>query len=214
MSDIAQRESKLPETAVVCLVMTALTISTTVIGAINAPGGTNVQQSANCTGVLVLTITMATLFSLVTRSRISAIIAMGVTGYGLSLIFLYYSAVDLAITQIVAETLTVVMFMLVLQRLPVFARLSGRATRYRDLAIALLFGGAMTLLTLKALHVNFNHPISDYFLENSYIRAFGQNVVNVILVDFRALDTLGEVTVLVIAALGVSMLLQLKDKKS
>jgi len=164
--------------------------------------------------VLVLTITMATLFSLVTRSRISAIIAMGVTGYGLSLIFLYYSAVDLAITQIVAETLTVVMFMLVLQRLPVFARLSGRATRYRDLAIALLFGGAMTLLTLKALHVNFNHPISDYFLENSYIRAFGQNVVNVILVDFRALDTLGEVTVLVIAALGVSMLLQLKDKKS
>lgn len=164
--------------------------------------------------VLVLTIAVATVFSLVTRSRISAIIAMGVTGYGLSLIYLYYSAVDLAITQIVAETLTVVMFMLVLQKLPVFARLSSRATRYRDLAIALVFGGAMTLLTLKALHVNFNHPISDFFIENSYARAFGQNVVNVILVDFRALDTLGEVTVLVIAAMGVSMLLQLKDKRS
>ena len=162
---------------------------------------------------LVLAIVLSTLFSVLTRSRIAAIIAMGVTGYGLALIYLYYSAVDLAITQILAETLTVVMFMLILQRLPVFARLSSKATKIRDGAIALVFGSAMTLLALKAIQVDFNNPISDYYMKNSYDKAYGKNVVNVILVDFRALDTLGEVTVLVVAALGVSVLLTSKNRK-
>ena len=156
---------------------------------------------------------LSTVNSLITRSRISAIIAMGVTGYGLSLIYLYYSAVDLAITQILAETLTVVMFMLILQRLPVFAKLSSNATKIRDLTIALIFGSAMTLLALKAIHVDFNNPISEFFVNNSYSKAFGKNVVNVILVDFRALDTLGEVTVLVVAALGVTVLLRKEKTK-
>lgn len=163
---------------------------------------------------LVLIIILSTLFSVLTQSRIAAIIAMGVTGYGMALIYLYYSAVDLAITQILAETLTVVMFMLILQRLPVFAKLSSKTTKIRDAIIALVFGSAMTLLALKAIHVDFNSPISDYFINNSYDKAYGKNVVNVILVDFRALDTLGEVTVLVIAALGVSMLLKSKKQKS
>ncbi len=163
--------------------------------------------------VLVVAIVLSTLFSVLTRSRIAAIIAMGVTGYGLALLYLYYSAVDLAITQVLAETLTVVMFMLILQRLPVFAKLSSKATKIRDGAIALVFGSAMTLLALKAIHVDFNNPISDYFMNNSYDKAFGKNVVNVILVDFRAFDTLGEVTVLVVAALGVSVLLTSKNKK-
>jgi multicomponent Na+:H+ antiporter subunit A len=163
--------------------------------------------------VLVLIMILSTVNSLLTRSRISAIIAMGVTGYGLSLIYLYYSAVDLAITQILAETLTVVMFMLILQRLPVFAKLSSNATKIRDLAISLFFGSAMTLLALKAIHVDFNNPISEFFVTNSYSKAFGKNVVNVILVDFRALDTLGEVTVLVVAALGVTVLLRKEKTK-
>jgi multicomponent Na+:H+ antiporter subunit A len=102
------------------------------------------------------------------------------------------------------------MFVLILQRLPIFARLSSKTTRIRDLLIALSFGTAMTVLALKSINVNFNHPISDFMIENSYDKAFGQNVVNVILVDFRALDTLGEVTVLVIAALGVFVLLKKK----
>jgi multicomponent Na+:H+ antiporter subunit A len=162
---------------------------------------------------LVLIIILATLFTVLTRSRIAAIIAMGVMGYGLSLIFLYYSAVDLAITQILAETLTVVMFMLILQRLPVFAKLSAKRTKIRDFIVALVFGGAMTIVALKAININFNNPISDYFMANSYDKAFGKNVVNVILVDFRALDTLGEVTVLAVAALGVAALLTSKKPK-
>jgi multicomponent Na+:H+ antiporter subunit A len=137
---------------------------------------------------------------------------MGVVGYGISLIYMYYSAIDLAITQILVESLTVVMFVIILQRLPRFAQLSSRNTKIRDLFISLAFGAVMTVLALKAIHVEFNHPVSDYFTKNSYTRAFGENVVNVILVDFRALDTLGEVTVLTIAALGVYVLL--KTKKS
>jgi len=97
--------------------------------------------------------------------------------------------------------------------LPVFAKLSSRATKIRDMIIALSFGGVMTTLALKAINVEFNHPISDFFLENSYTKAYGENVVNVILVDFRALDTMGEVTVLTIAALGVFVLLKTRSKK-
>ena len=162
---------------------------------------------------LVAFIVTATIYSMVSRSRVSTIIALGVVGYGISLIYLYYSAVDLAITQILVETLIVVMFVLVLQRLPKFARLSSRMTKLRDLAIALVFGAVMTVTAIKAIHVEFNHPISDFFLENSYSRGFGKNVVNVILVDFRALDTMGEIIVLTIAAVGVSLLFSLKRRK-
>ncbi len=157
---------------------------------------------------LIVIIVCSTLYATLTQSRIATIIGMGVIGYGISLIYLYYSAVDLAITQILVETLIVVMFVLVLQRLPRFAVLSSRLTRLRDLMIALTFGSVMTVLAIKALHVEFSHPISDLMVQNSKVNAFGQNVVNVILVDFRALDTLGEVTVLVIAAMGVFVLLK------
>ncbi len=162
---------------------------------------------------LAIVIILVSLATAVLRSRIVTIIAMGVAGYGVALIFLYYSAIDLAITQILVETLTVVMFMAILQRLPRFAVLSSKATRMRDLLIAVVFGSIMTLITLKAVNVNLNRPISNFFLENSYTRGFGENVVNVILVDFRALDTLGEVTVLTIAAVGVYLLLFTKKNK-
>ena len=164
--------------------------------------------------VLILVIVLATIFITLTKSRIAAIIAMGVIGYGISLIYLYYSAVDLAITQILVETLIVVMFVLVLQKLPKFARLSSRWTKIRDFLIALSFGSVMTVVAIKAIHLDFNHPISDYFVEKSYLEAFGKNVVNVILVDFRAMDTMGEVIVLVIAAMGAALLFNVKKHKA
>ena len=163
---------------------------------------------------LVFVIIAATIFATLSRSRITAIVSLGVIGYGISILYLYYSAVDLAITQILVETMIVVMFVMVLQRLPKFARLSSNRTKIRDFLVALSFGSVMTVVALKAIHLEFNHPVSDYFLENSKTSGFGKNVVNVILVDFRALDTLGEVVVLAIAAVGVSMLLTFKTKKS
>ena len=164
--------------------------------------------------VLVLVMIMVTIFSALSKSRIATIIAMGVIGYGISLIYLYYSAVDLAITQILVETLVVVMFVLVLQKLPKFAKLSSKKTKIRDLLIALSFGSVMTVMAIKAIHLDLNHPISDYFVEKSYLEAFGKNVVNVILVDFRALDTMGEVIVLIIAATGAALLFNVKRNKA
>jgi multicomponent Na+:H+ antiporter subunit A len=162
---------------------------------------------------LILITGVSGILSAFSKSRLFTIIAMGVTGYGISLIYMYYSAIDLAITQIIVETLTVVMFVLVLQKLPKFAQLSKRRSKIRDGIIALSFGSVMTVLALKAIHVEFNHPISDYFVDNSYIEAYGKNIVNVILVDFRALDTLGEVVVLAVAAMGVYVLLNKKTQK-
>jgi multicomponent Na+:H+ antiporter subunit A len=77
----------------------------------------------------------------------------------------------------------------------------------RDLVVAIAFGTVMTLMALQATDINLITPVSEYFVQNSLVKAYGKNVVNVILVDFRALDTLGEVVVLTIAALGVFILL-------
>ena len=178
------------------------------------------EVSKNLTGIpvyilgVVIIMVLAVIFILRSSSRMTTIIALGVVGYGISIIYMYYSAIDLAITQIIVETLTLVAFVLILQKLPRFARLSSKKTKKRDLLVALIFGGAMTLLTLKAIHVNFNDSISQYFIDNSYIKAYGKNVVNVILVDFRALDTLGEVLVLCVAALGVYVLFRFKRSSS
>jgi len=162
---------------------------------------------------LVVIISLSALLSVFSKNGIFTVTAMAVTGYGISLIYLYYSAIDLAITQIIVETLMVVMFVLVLRGLPKFTKLSSKSTKIRDATIALCFGGIMTLLSLKAINVDLSPSISDYFVDNSALLAYGKNIVNVILVDFRALDTLGEITVLVIAALGVSTLLNIKKPK-
>lgn len=162
---------------------------------------------------LVIIMMGASIITAVAKSRLTAIISMGVVGLGIALIYLIYSAVDLAITQILAETLTLVLFVLVLQKLPKFAHLSSRKSRIRDAIIGIAAGSFMTILVIKSIHVDYNHPIADFFVKNSLPGGFGENVVNVILVDFRALDTLGEITVLSIAALGVYSLVKLNNLK-
>ena len=176
---------------------------------------TDVEYARQPYYVIALVVTMmgASLITAVAKSRLTAIISMGVVGLGIALIFMIYSAVDLAITQILAETLTLILFVLVLQKLPRFAHLSSRTSRIRDAIIAVGAGSFMTVLVLKSLQVNYNHPISDFYVRNSLPGGFGENVVNVILVDFRALDTLGEITVLSIAAFGVYSLVKLNKSK-
>jgi multicomponent Na+:H+ antiporter subunit A len=146
--------------------------------------------------------------AVVSNSRISAILALGVVGFGIGLLYLFYGAVDLAITQFLVETLIMVIFVLVIYYLPRFAVLSTASSRWRDVLIAALVGVFVTVVVLKARFINLNEPISDFFKENSLSLAHGRNIVNVILVDFRALDTLGEITVLALAAGGVVALLR------
>jgi multicomponent Na+:H+ antiporter subunit A len=146
-----------------------------------------------------------------TNSRLSAVAALGFVGYGLALVYLLFGAPDLAMTQILIETLTIILFVLVFHHLPRFGTFSSRATRARDAAIALAGGALMTVFVLAATAVP-HEEVSVFFEEAAVPEGRGRNVVNVIIVDFRALDTLGEIAVLALAAFGVFALLKLRPK--
>jgi multicomponent Na+:H+ antiporter subunit A len=147
------------------------------------------------------------------RSRLAAVASLGVVGYCVALVFVLFGAPDLAMTQFVVETLTVIIFVLVLYYLPPFVTYSNSATRIRDLFISIVAGLFMTSLVIAAFQTSYAHPISDYYAANSYVSAHGRNIVNVILVDFRALDTLGELTVLAVAAVGAYAMLHLRASR-
>ncbi|HEY3476826.1 MAG TPA: putative monovalent cation/H+ antiporter subunit A [Anaerolineales bacterium] len=157
-------------------------------------------------GVLILG---AALVATMSWSRLGAVASLGIAGYGISLIYLLFGAPDLAMTQFLIESLTVILFVLAFYHLPHFTQLSSRVTRVRDIVIALLAGGLMTLLVLSVVDIQLYPSISNYFVDNALPSAHGRNIVNVILVDFRGIDTMGEITVLGIAAIGVYVLLKL-----
>lgn len=142
------------------------------------------------------------------RERFFALVLQGVVGLMVALTFARFSAPDLAMTQLSVEVVTIVLFMLALYYLPSWTPVgSSKAHRFRDIFIALAAGTGMTLITLTMLTQPFS-SISEFFLTNSKPGGGGTNVVNVILVDFRGFDTLGEISVLAIAALGIYAVLK------
>ncbi len=163
--------------------------------------------------ILVAVILAATVSAVFQKSRLGAIATLGIVGYGVALIFATFGAPDLAMTQLLIETLTVILFVLVLYSLPGFTRLSSKGHRFRDAVISIMFGALMTTLVIAALDVQFSPSISAEMARKSYPEAHGRNVVNVILVDFRGIDTMGEITVLSLAALGVFALMKLRPEK-
>jgi multicomponent Na+:H+ antiporter subunit A len=144
------------------------------------------------------------------RSLLFAVAALGVVGYGVAVVFLLFGGPDLAFTQFAIETLSVLLFVLVLRRLPPLRVLSPPAERVRDGVVAAAAGIFVTALVLAATAAPHPTPLREYFAAQSLALANGRNVVNVILVDFRGFDTLGEITVLAVAALGVVALLRLR----
>ncbi len=163
--------------------------------------------------VVVALLTLAgAIFAAVARSRLTAVASLGVTGLGVSIFFALYGAPDLALTQIMVDTLTVILFVLVFHHLPPFANRSRPGTRLRDLAIAVAGGAVVTGLVLAGTTIGGASPLAEYFAQASVSEANGRNVVNVILVDFRALDTLGEITVVAVAAIGAYALLRPKGR--
>jgi multicomponent Na+:H+ antiporter subunit A len=145
------------------------------------------------------------------RSLLVAVAALGLVGYGVAVVFLLFRAPDLALTQFSIETLSVLLFVLVLRRLPPLRTLSPRGERVRDGVVAGAGGVFVTALVLAATQAPHPTPLRDYFAAASLALANGRNVVNVILVDFRGFDTLGEITVLATAAIGVVALLRLRS---
>ena len=160
-----------------------------------------------------LVILAGALFATITSSRLAAVAALGVVGYGVALIYIIFGAPDLAMTQFCIETLSIILFVLVLHKLPHFTLLSTTRARLRDLVVALGIGSVMTMLVWRAVSQPLIPSLSTWFMEQSLPAGHGRNVVNVILVDFRALDTLGEITVLAVAALGVYAMLKPRSGK-
>src|SRR5690606_10624201 len=139
------------------------------------------------------------------RKRILALVLVGIIGLMVSVSFIYLSAPDLALTQISVEVVTVVLLLLALNFLPKFTVLDSRdRKRAMDAFIATLTGLGFGALAYVIMRRDFAFsPISQYMLANSHKLGGGDNVVNVILVDFRGYDTFGEITVLGIAALTI-----------
>lgn len=162
--------------------------------------------------VFIILMLVGVVNTLTTTSRLTAIVSLGVVGYGTAAIFLYYGGPDVAMTQFLIETLTIVLFVLVLNRLPKFVVMDKRLSK-RIAFPSLIFGAAMSIVLLWVLSQQMNSPLKDYYSQSSYLLAKGKNVVNVILVDFRGIDTLGEITVLGIAAIGIYALLKVKFSK-
>ncbi|GIQ70151.1 Na(+)/H(+) antiporter subunit A [Xylanibacillus composti] len=144
-------------------------------------------------------------------SRMSAILAAGAVGYMVSLYFVILRAPDLALTQLVVETVSVALFLLCFYHLPKLRRDMNRV-RFQSVnfLIAIGVGAIITILTLAVQGVRPFDSISDYFIANAHDEAGGDNVVNVILVDFRGFDTMLEILVLGIAAIGIYALIKLR----
>ena len=146
------------------------------------------------------------LLAALTVSRILALLSLAVVGLSVVLVFARMGAPDLALTLLLVETFTVVLFVRVVRGLPKLRTISSTGRRWADAGIAAAVGLMMALLSVKAQSVQTDPSISAQLTEWSYALAKGGNVVNVILVDFRALDTLGEITVIALAAVGVFLL--------
>ncbi len=157
---------------------------------------------------LVLTplLIISSIFAAAAKQTVSILVSLGFVGLLIALIFLWFSAPDLALTQLMAETLLLFLLAGALFKTNSKAHLSKSQPNQSPLRLPLsVFATILTTtLILKAMSLEWDHPISAYHLENSKPLAYGANVVNVILVDFRALDTLGEIIVLLIAALGAN----------
>ncbi len=147
------------------------------------------------------------------RGRLKAVILVGVTGYGVALLFLLHGAPDLALTQVLTETVSVVVFVLVLRKLPkYFTDRPLTSTRWWRIVLAVLVAATVVGTVLVTATARRATPISVQLRDAAWQFGYGRNIVNVTLVDTRAWDTLGEITVLLVAATGVASLIFIRAR--
>ncbi|MDB5526306.1 MAG: nuoL [Rhizobium sp.] len=151
---------------------------------------------------------------LVARSRLTAIVSLGIQGFAVAILYLLFGAPDLSFTQFMVETLSVIILALIMTRLrlDIVDRRSPRQIAM-DATIAVACGLGFTLFLLRAVEVPFNTELTTFFSQYSKTVAHGANVVNVIIVDFRGTDTLGEIAVVVITGLAILALIRLRADK-
>ncbi|GAB2688709.1 Na+/H+ antiporter subunit A [Thalassiella azotivora] len=168
----------------------------------------------NAGQVVVAVITaVAAVWTARSRRRLRAAILVGVVGYGTAMLFLLHGAPDLALTQVLVETVTLVVFVLVLRRLPAkFSDTPPGLGRWVRVALGTAVGVVVTGLALTSAAVRTAVPASEDFAEGAVGFGGGYNIVNVTLVDIRAWDTMGELSVILVAATGVASLVFLRER--
>lgn len=160
---------------------------------------------------------IGTLTILFTKSRLTAIIALGAVGYTVALFYIIFKAPDLALTQLVIETVSVALFLGAFYHLPKLNKhekgKEDRGFRIGNFLIALGVGVMVTLIAISSHSQKLIPSISKYYKDTVYSEAGGGNIVNVILVDYRGFDTLFEISVLTIASLGIIGMITLRLAK-
>lgn len=161
--------------------------------------------------IVVAVIVLAALFAIRARLRLAAVLLVSATGYGMAVLFALHGAPDLALTQLLVETVSTVIFVLVLRRLP--ARPVSRRPRLKVLhaGIGIATGLLISGLALVMTGVRQQPPVS-VGMADAARQGGGENIVNVTLVDLRAWDTMGEISVLAVAATGVTSLIFLRRR--
>ncbi|MFK3938447.1 Na+/H+ antiporter subunit A [Alkalihalobacillus sp. NPDC078783] len=163
--------------------------------------------------VLFISATISTIF---VKKRITLVIIVGFVGFLMALLFVVFRAPDLALTQLLVETVSVLLFMLAFYHLPELPKETAKTPiKVKNVVISISVGVMVTLIGISSFIMGSNSgltSVSEYFIENSKTLGGGYNMVNVILVDFRGLDTILEGLVLAIAALGVIAMIKLRFK--
>lgn len=190
------------------LVLSALVVGVAAFGGLPLFGSVPTQPPDGTTialGIFLIAGAVATV--VFHRSRYIAVVVVGIVGLMVSLLFVRFSGPDIAMTQLLVEFATVIMILLALFFLPWTSPAdSSVARRLRDAVLGMFAGIGVGILSYAMLTRPFS-SISEFFLAEAKPGGGGTNVVNVILVDFRGFDTLGEITVLGIAAVGIAVML-------
>ncbi|MFC6726529.1 hydrogen gas-evolving membrane-bound hydrogenase subunit E, partial [Halobium palmae] len=158
----------------------------------------------------------------VAPSHVAGVLTLSILGFMVAIFYILADAPDLALTQLVVETLVLVIFLLVLDRLPAFYGETDRAKSIRDGALSLVVGATVFVTVLLATDSSPDRSLPTFLVENAGVPADhppfftnaggGGNIVNVILVDFRAIDTMGEISVVAMAALAVLTLVGMRER--
>ncbi|OXS70488.1 Na+/H+ antiporter subunit A [Lysinibacillus sp. KCTC 33748] len=163
--------------------------------------------------ILVFVMMFAAVWIIFAKGRVTAMLLNGVLGYSIAFFFVIFRAPDLALTQLVVESVTTALFLLCFKYLPdLMPEASRKKMKWSKVIISIFVGATVTLVGLAVVHFDRFEPVATYF-NDSYKLAGGSNIVNTILGDFRAFDTMLEVVVLLIAGLGVYTLTKLKPRK-
>ena len=199
-----QRGSLVINLAVIFTVLAVVPLAALILGESNNIRMTvwdNVWQ-----GLTVTVMAGLAFFATVQHNRLSGVILVGLTGYFMALLFVLHGAPDLALTQALVETIVMVVFMLVLRKMPTEAEQRGEDNRLRAW-LAIGTGVSVVTVAMTAMSARVAEPISKYMPKLAYEIGHGRNTVNVLLVDLRAADTFGETLVIVVAATGTASLI-------